>query len=305
MTSGVRRIVYSPRYRIDIGPHVYPTAKYEALHRELSAAGGWSWIEPEPASWEDLALVHTGDYLQKARTGTFTPAEIAEIELPWSPEIVEGFRLMTGGTVIAAHRAVETGLGIHAGGGFHHAFANHGEGFCLFNDVALAIRMLQRDRRIARAAIVDLDVHHGNGTSMIFDGDRSVFTFSMHQQHNYPVFKPRSALDIGLPDAVSDDEYNSRLREALPQVFASDPQMVVYLAGADPFEGDQLGGLALTRAGLLERDRIVFEACRAAGLPVVVTLAGGYARRLEDTVAIHRATIELAARTFDPAAKTG
>jgi acetoin utilization deacetylase AcuC-like enzyme len=299
MTSGVARIVYSPRYRIDIGPHVYPTAKYEALHRELSAAGGWSWIEPEPASWEDLALVHTGDYLQKARTGTFTPAEIAEIELPWSPEIVEGFRLMTGGTVTAALQAVETGLGIHAGGGFHHAFANHGEGFCLFNDVALAIRVLQRDRRIARAAIVDLDVHHGNGTSMIFDGDRSVFTFSMHQQHNYPVFKPRSALDIGLPDAVSDDEYNSRLRAALPQVFASDPQMVVYLAGADPFEGDQLGGLALTRAGLLERDRIVFEACRAAGLPVVVTLAGGYARRLEDTVAIHRATIELARDTFN------
>jgi len=139
---------------------------------------------------------------------------------------------------------------------------------------------------------------------MIFDGDRSVFTFSMHQQHNYPVFKPRSALDIGLPDETSDDEYNTRLQAALPQVFASDPQMVVYLAGADPFEGDQLGGLALTRAGLLERDRIVFEACRAAGLPVVVTLAGGYARRLEDTVEIHRATIELAARTCDPAART-
>jgi len=298
------RIVYSPRYRIDIGPHVYPTAKYEALHRELSAAGGWSWVEPEPASWEDLALVHTDDYLRKARTGAFTAEEIAEIELPWSPAIVDGFRLMTGGTVAAARLAVEAGLGIHAGGGFHHAFAGHGEGFCLFNDVALAIRVLQRDRRIARAAIVDLDVHHGNGTSMIFDGDRSVFTFSMHQQHNYPMFKPRSALDIGLSDRVPDDEYNAKLREALPQVLASNPQVIFYLAGADPFEGDQLGGLALTRAGLLERDRIVFDACRSAGLPVVVTLAGGYARRLEDTVAIHRATIELAARTFPDAART-
>jgi acetoin utilization deacetylase AcuC-like enzyme len=292
------RIVYSPRYRIDIGPHVFPTAKYEALHRELSAAGGWTWVEPDPASWEDLALVHTAEYLRKARTGAFTAEEIAQIELPCSPAVVDGFRLMTGGTVAAARLAVETGLGIHAGGGFHHAFANHGEGFCIFNDVALAIRVLQRDRRIARAAIVDLDVHHGNGTSMIFDGDPSVFTCSMHQQHNYPMFKPRSALDIGLPDRVTDDEYHSNLRAALPTVFASNPDIVFYLAGADPFEGDQLGGLSLTRLGLLERDRMVFDACAAAGLQVVVTLAGGYARRLEDTVAIHRATIELAARTF-------
>jgi acetoin utilization deacetylase AcuC-like enzyme len=292
------RIVYSPRYQIDIGPHVYPTAKYAAIHRDLSAAGGWSWVEPEPASWDDLALVHTVEYLRKARTGAFTADEIAEIQLPWSMEIVDAFRLMTGGTADAARLAVEIGLGIHVGGGFHHAFANHGEGFCFFNDVALAIRVLQRDHRIARVAVVDLDVHHGNGTSMIFDGDRSVFTFSMHQQHNYPMFKPRSALDIGLPDRTADDEYNAKLRAALPQVLASDPQIVFYLAGADPFEGDQLGGLALTRAGLLERDRIVFDACRAAGVPVVVTLAGGYARCLEDTVAIHRATIELARDVF-------
>lgn len=292
------RIVYSPRYRIDIGPHIFPTAKYEAIHRELSAEGGWTWVEPEPASWADLALVHTAEYLRKARTGTFTAEEIAQIELPWSPAIVDGFRLMTGGTVAAAGIGLETGIGIHVGGGFHHAFANHGEGFCLFNDVALAIRVLQRDRRLSRAAIVDLDVHHGNGTSMIFDGDRSVFTFSMHQQHNYPMFKPRSALDIGLPDRVTDGDYLSKLHTALPAVFASRPDLVVYLAGADPFESDQLGGLALTRAGLLERDRIVFDACVSAGVPVAVTLAGGYAHRLQDTVGIHRATIELAARTF-------
>ena len=292
------QIVYSPRYHVDIGPHVFPTAKYEAIHRELSAAAGWSWLEPEPASWADLAIVHTEEYLRKARTGAFTAQEIAEIQLPWSTEIVEAFRLMTGGTVDAARLAVETGMGIHVGGGFHHAFANHGEGFCFFNDVAIAIRLLQRDRRIARVAVVDLDVHHGNGTSMIFDGDSSVFTFSMHQQHNYPMFKPRSSLDIGLPDGVADAAYNAQLQAALPQVLASDPQIVFYLAGADPFEGDQLGGLALTRAGLLERDRMVFDACRAEGVPVVVTLAGGYARRLEDTVAIHRGTIELAREVF-------
>jgi acetoin utilization deacetylase AcuC-like enzyme len=294
------RIVYSPRYGIDIGPHVFPTAKYEAIHRELSAAGGWTWVEPETASWEDLALVHTAEYLHKARTGTFTAEEIAEIELPWSPAIVDGFRLMTGGTIVAARLALETGVGIHVGGGFHHAFANHGEGFCIFNDVALAIRVVQREGhgRTPSAAIVDLDVHHGNGTSMIFAGDPSVFTFSMHQQHNYPMFKPRSALDIGLPDRVTDDEYHEKLSAALPTVFASKPDVVFYLAGADPFEGDQLGGLALTRAGLLERDRLVFDACAAANRPVVVTLAGGYARRLEDTVAIHRATIELARDRF-------
>lgn len=294
------RIVYSPRYHIDIGPHVFPTAKYEAIHSELNAAGGWAWVEPEPASWEDLALVHTAEYLRKARTGTFTAEEIAQIELPWSPAVIDGFRLMTGGTVAAARLARETGTGIHVGGGFHHAFANHGEGFCIFNDVAVAIRVLQREcqGRIARVAIVDLDVHHGNGTSMIFDGDASVFTFSMHQQDNYPMFKPRSALDIGLPDGVTDDEYHLKLRAALPAVFASNPDIVFYLAGADPFEDDQLGGLALTRAGLLERDRIVFDACASSGLQVVVTLAGGYARRLEDTVAIHRRTIELARDRF-------
>jgi len=295
-------IVYSTRYRIDIGPHVFPTAKYDVLHRELSAAGGWTWVEPHPASWEDLALVHTGRYLHKARTGTLSTEEIAQIELPCTPDIIDGFRLMTGGTVAAARLAAENGLGIHLGGGFHHAFADHGEGFCIFNDVALAIRTLQRDDVITRAAIVDLDVHHGNGTSMIFDGDGSVFTFSMHQQHNYPMFKPRSALDIGLADGISDDEYNSKLRAALPAIFGSNPEMVLYLAGADPFESDQLGGLSLTRAGLLERDRIVFDACKATGLPIVVTLAGGYARRLEDTVAIHRATVELARETHRVAA---
>jgi len=302
------RVVYSPRYHIDIGAHVFPTIKYQRLHRELEASGRWTFVEPSPPSWEDLALVHTDEYLHKARTGAFSLEEIAQLELPWSPQIVDGFRLMTGGTVLAARDALgksqipnpqsRMGVGLHIGGGFHHAFANHGEGFCLFNDVALAIRVLQREHLIERAAIVDCDVHHGNGTAMIFDLDPSVFTFSIHQQHNYPAFKPRSSLDIGVEDRLQNVEYLTKLRQALPKVLAFKPDIVFYLAGADPYEDDQLGGLALTVEGLRERDRLVFTACRTANIPVVLTLAGGYARRLDDTVAIHRGTFEAAAAVF-------
>jgi acetoin utilization deacetylase AcuC-like enzyme len=289
------RVVYSRRYHIDIGAHVYPTIKYGLLHRELLSKGGFEFVEPSPASWDDLALVHTAQYLEQARHGAFSREELLQLEIPWSPEVVEGFRLMTGGTLTAAHDALASGLGAHAGGGFHHAFANHGEGFCLFNDVAVAIRALQRDGRIARAAVVDCDVHHGNGTAMIFDRDPSVFTFSIHQQHNYPAFKPRGSLDIGLDDGAGDDRYLAALAEAMPRVLASGPHLVFYLAGADPYGEDQLGGLRLSLDGLRRRDRAVLEACHSAGVPVVITLAGGYARRVEDTVAIHAATFDEAA----------
>lgn len=319
------RIVYSDRYRIDIGAHVFPTEKYQRLHQQLVSSGAFEFVEPEPPDWDELALVHTREYLEKVRTGALSPEELAQLELPWTPEIVEGFRLMSGGTLVAARLALharnpqrptpqlpkspELGAGscgagscaaaIHLGGGFHHAFSNHGEGFCLFNDVAVAIRVLQRECAVARAAVVDLDVHHGNGTSMIFERDASVFSFSMHQQYNYPMFKPRSTLDIGLDDRTGDAEYLSLLEGALPRVLEWGPDLVFYLAGADPYEEDQLGGLALTKEGLRRRDRLVLEACRAAGVPVVVTLAGGYARRLDDTVDIHRATIEEALSICD------
>ena len=305
------RVVYSPRYHIDIGSHVFPTIKYQLLHRELTTRGGYTFVEPAPLSWEDLALVHTAEYLEKVRTGDFTFAEIAQIEMPWAPAIVEGFRLMSGGTLLAARHALEPddtsqithhkshmGLGLHIGGGFHHAFANHGEGFCLFNDVAVSIRRLQREQSITRAAIIDCDVHHGNGTAMIFDQDPTVFTFSIHQQHNYPAFKPRGSLDIGVDDRMQNVEYLTKLRQALPRVLAFDPEIVFYLAGADPYEDDQLGGLALTVEGLHERDRLVFSACHAANVPVVLTLAGGYARRIEETVSIHRRTFEAAREVF-------
>jgi acetoin utilization deacetylase AcuC-like enzyme len=218
---------------------------------------------------------------------------VAQLELPWTPDVVEGFRLMTGGTLVAADAAAagEATVVAHIGGGFHHAFADHGEGFCLFNDVAVAVRRL-RESGIERAAIVDLDVHHGNGTAAIFAGDPHVFTFSMHQQHNYPAIKPPSSLDVGLPDAVADAAYLELLLASLEQVVAHRPQIAFYLAGADPYADDQLGGLALTKPGLRERDRLVLRACVERRVPVVVTLAGGYARRLEDTVDIHLATLD-------------
>lgn len=293
-------VFHSIRYHIDIGAHVFPTLKYSRIVERLQRQGpdGLWFVEPDPASWEDLALVHTPEYLKKLQTGAFSIEELALLEVPWSAEIVEGFRLMTGGTILAA-RAAAGGerVACHAGGGLHHAFANHGEGFCMFNDVAVAIQVLFRDRLASTAAVVDLDVHHGNGTAFLFEQDPRVYTFSMHQQHNYPVHKPRGSLDIGLADGTRDDEYLMRLAGALPRVFDRPLDVLFYLAGADPYEDDQLGGLALTKNGLHERDRQVLDAARAHGVPVVVTLAGGYARRLEDTVDIHYATVEAALKS--------
>lgn len=291
--------VYSPHYEIDLGGHIWPTAKYRLTIDRLLSAGvlpSSCLVPPVPCSWDDLALVHGAAYLEKVRTGALSDDEIRTLELPWLPGLADGFRLMTGGTGLAAERAVEDGAAVHIGGGFHHAFPNHGEGFCLFNDVAVAIRRLQRGRRISHAAIVDCDVHHGNGTAVIFEGDSSVFTFSIHQQHNYPLFKPRSDLDVGLRDGAGDEEYLARLAPALETVMASRPGLVVYLAGADPYAGDRLGGLALSMGGLKERDRMVVRAAGARDVPLAVVLAGGYAADVNDTAAIHAATVEVLAR---------
>jgi len=276
------KIFSSPRYEVLLPGHIWPTSKYRLIAERL----GVPVLEPPPASWDDLALVHTSEYLDKLRHNTLTAEDIATLELPWRPEFADAFRLMVGGTIAAARAAIEDGRSAHLGGGLHHAFANHGEGFCPLNDVAVAIRVLA-----VRAAVVDLDVHHGNGTAMVFERDDSVFTFSMHQQHNYPFFKPRGDLDIGLPDGTGDERYLEVLSSALPRVMASMPALVVYLAGADPYEHDRLGGLKLTKAGLLERDRLVLAAARGAGVPVATVLAGGYAGSVDDTVDIHAATI--------------
>jgi len=299
------KVVYSARYRIDIGLHVFPTDKYQRVHARLVETGviqPADVIDPQPATWDELALVHTREYLGKMREGRLSPEDVEQLELPWSAEMVEGFRLMTGGTIQAALLAANpkshslNPVACHLGGGLHHAFPNHGEGFCPFNDVAVAARVLQ-SRGLERIAIVDLDVHHGNGTAFVFESDPRVFTFSMHQQHNYPMWKPKGSLDIGLADGADDAAFLRELERALPAVMAHRPQSVFYLAGADPYEDDQLGGLRLTREGLRQRDRLVVDAVGREGVPLIVTLAGGYARRVEDTVAIHAATVEEAART--------
>ena len=287
-------VVYSPRYELTLPGHVWPTSKYRSIAAALQADPGpprVTLVEPPPASWDDLGRVHRPEYLRKLREGGLTREEIATLELPWTAGMADVFRLMAGGTIAAAEAALGDGAAAHLGGGLHHAFANHGEGFCPINDIAVAIRVLQHRRRIRRAAVVDLDVHHGNGTAMIFDGDASVFTFSMHQQHNYPVFKPRGDLDIGLDTGIGDAVYLSRLTAALPRVLASRPDVAIYVAGADPFEGDRLGGLKLTKAGLLARDRLVVDAARGAGIPIAAVLAGGYAADAGDTVDIHVNTI--------------
>jgi acetoin utilization deacetylase AcuC-like enzyme len=294
----VAAVVYSRRYRIDLGLHVFPTEKYDLIHARLLESRVIvppDVHEPDAAPWDELRLVHTAAYLDRLRTGEMTDAERAQLELPWSAEMVDGFRKMVGGTVLAARLACGARVACHIGGGLHHAFPNHGEGFCPFNDVAVAIRVLQ-EAGVARHAVIDLDVHHGNGTAFIFGSDNRVFTFSMHQQHNYPMWKPRGSLDVGLPDGAHDDTYLRALERALPRVLAHSPACVFYLAGADPYEDDQLGGLRLTKEGLRARDRLVIDAVRAAEVPLVVLLAGGYARHVEDTVAIHCATIEEAVK---------
>jgi len=271
-------IVNSPRYAIDIGPHVFPTRKYGLVRSRLIDIGlvrPDEVVEPTAAEWADLRLVHTAEYLDGLRDGTLSADDIAQLELPWSEAMVDGFRVMVGGTIEAARRAVAVhGVACHIGGGLHHAFPNHGEGFCPFNDVAVAIRVLQRDG-LRGAAVIDLDVHHVNGTAFIFESDPSVFTFSMHQQHNYPLWKPRGSLDIGLADGTHDRTYLAALETAIPKVMASAPHCVFYVAGADPFEDDQLGVLRLTKEGLRRRDRMVIEAVRSASVPLVIVLAGG------------------------------
>ena len=289
-------IVWDPSYEIDIGAHVFVTAKYRLTRDRLLAQGTLredDFVAPVPATPEQLALVHTAAYLEKVSSGAFSFADVLRLEVPFSAEARDAMVLMCGGTLLAARLAREHGAAAHLGGGFHHAFAGHGEGFCLLNDVAVAARALLVEGTVERPAIVDLDVHHGNGTAAIFADDPAVFTFSMHQEDNYPATKPPSDLDLGLEDGTGDADYLALLEEHLPRVLdGHEADLVIYLAGADPYREDQLGGLALTLDGLRRRDRAVIEAARDRGIPIAVVLAGGYAKRPDDTVMIHAATIE-------------
>jgi acetoin utilization deacetylase AcuC-like enzyme len=292
------RLVYSDQYDLNLGNHVFPSVKYrltrESLLRE-SIAQPEDFVEPRPASDDDVALVHHRDYIRKLKTGTLSYLEILRLEIPYSPELMRAVWLCAGGSTLAARLALTGGVAVNLGGGFHHAFPDHGEGFCVLNDVAIAIRSLQKKKAIARAMTVDCDVHHGNGTAAIFAADPTVFTLSIHQENNYPYPKPPSSLDINLQDRVEDEEYLAALEEGLDKSLAEfQPDLIFYLAGADPYREDQLGGLRLSLEGLERRDRLVYAKARARDIPVVVTLAGGYARHLDDTVRIHTNTIRAA-----------
>lgn len=285
------RYVFSPSYAVDIGAHVFPTDKYARIVdrlRQEDGVGPDDLVEPGPAAAEDILRVHDADYYARCRDGTLTPWEVMQLELPWSQALYDASVRCVQGSILAAQLALDHGAGLHVGGGFHHAFADHGEGFCVFNDPAVAIRRMQADGRIRRAAVIDCDLHHGNGTASIFAEDEDVATFSIHQANIYPVVKPPSTVDVPLAPGTGDDEYLQLLTDRMPPLVADHaPELVVYIAGADPYREDQLGSLALSREGLARRDRLVVDTCREAGCPMMVALAGGYARRLQDTVEIH------------------
>jgi acetoin utilization deacetylase AcuC-like enzyme len=283
--------------------HRFPNPKYTLLRQRVLESGMFKPSElhiAEPAGMEQLLLVHTPEYVQKVLTGTLSNKEIRRIGLPWSPGLVERSKRFVGGTIAACRDAWENGIAANLAGGTHHAFADHGEGYCVFNDCAVATRQMQREGLVRRVIFIDLDVHQGNGSASLFAGDESVFTFSIHGEKNFPFHKEKSSLDIPLPDHVGDKSYldavESGTREALER---SHPDLAIYLAGSDPFEGDRLGRLKISKEGLATRDRIVFSLCRQALIPVAVVMAGGYARNIQDSVDIHFQTLIIARDSFE------
>ena len=285
------KLAYHGDYDLHLGHHVFPSEKYRIIHDTMLEEGLASkedFVKPEPISDEDVLRVHTEEYVQKLKTHTLSPMEQMRLEIPAGPETVRAFWLGAGGTLLAGRNALTDGFGANIGGGFHHAFAGHGEGFCMLHDVAIAIRRLQHEGIIRTAMTVDTDVHHGNGTAAIFAKDESVYTLSIHQENNYPSPKPPSDMDMNLPDGIGDEDYLVILSQGLDKALREFwPDIIFYIAGADPYYEDQLGGLALTIAGLKKRDQLVFDYARRSGIPVAITLAGGYARHVADTVDIH------------------
>ncbi len=329
------KLVYSDDYYLPIGAHVFPAQKYRLIHKRLLESGiaePEDFIAPKPALDEDILLVHTREYVQKLKNGTLSAQEEMQMEVPYSPELVKAFWLAAGGSILAADWALRDGIACNIGGGFHHAFADHGEGFCVINDVAVAIKCMHREKKIFRAMTVDCDVHNGNGTAAIFPPqgktkpghplpsvsasqrdihatheaphqsngrELEVFTISLHQAHNYPAYKPPSSIDVNLPDGTNDAEYLGWLDQSLSSAFRHfEPELLCYIAGADPYKEDQLGGLSLTIEGLKKRDDLVLKVAKAQNVPVMITYAGGYARRVEDTVTIHCNTILAAKEIF-------
>ena len=328
------KLVYSEKYFLPIGEHVFRADKYRLIRERLFALGlvdDSDFIAPQPASESDVMLVHSPHYVNKLMEGSLSAREELQMEIPYSPQVVDTFLIHTGGSILAAEFALQDGVCVNIGGGFHHAYPDHGEGFCMLHDFAVAIRSLQKRKLIQRAMTVDCDVHQGNGTAAIFGSARSqpsdlpsghhasvfglvggkmsygnskdVFTISLHQENNYPMVKPPSSIDVNLPDGCDDANYLAWLDNALSSGLRQfEPDLICYVAGADPFREDQLGGLNLTIEGLKQRDELVFCAARARNIPVMVTLAGGYATRVEDTVTIHTNTVVAAAEVFRPLA---
>jgi len=295
-------LIYHEDYDLNFGDHVFPSVKYELIREKLLLEGFASaedFLEPQPASDEDLMLVHERGWVTRLKHGTLGYHEILQLEIPYSRPMVNAFWLAAGGTTLAAEGALKHRAGFNIGGGFHHAFPGHGEGFCAIHDVAVAIRKLQSEKLIERAIVVDVDVHQGNGTAAIFASDPTVYTMSIHQFNNYPSVKPPSTLDINLEDGTGDTEYIDRLRGPLETALDQFcPQLLMYVAGADPYEQDKLGGLSLTMEGLFQRDLMVMNAAFSRNVPVCITLAGGYALKLDDTVRIHANTAKAAAQAL-------
>ena len=327
------KLIYSDKYYLPIGDHVFPGEKYRRVRERLmqtGVAGPEDFLEPQPATDQDILLVHKPEYVQKLKTGTLSPREEMEMEIPFSKELVDAFWLAAGGSILAARQSLKDRVSISIGGGFHHAYPDHGEGFCMIHDVAVAIRRLQRDDQIRTAMTVDCDVHQGNGTAAIFAGTRTasallpsasvstvehpkaappgkmrgahagdVFTISLHQHNNYPLWKPPSSIDVDLPDRTNDDDYLAWLDNALSSGLRQfEPDLICYIAGADPYKDDQLGGLSLTIEGLKKRDELVFRVARTRNIPIMVTYAGGYAQNVEDTITIHSNTVVAAKEVF-------
>jgi acetoin utilization deacetylase AcuC-like enzyme len=323
------KLIYGDGYYLPIGEHVFPAEKYRRIRERLlrsKVADTNDFLEPHLANDEDILLVHTPEYVKKLTTATLSASEELALEVPYSSELVDAFWLAAGGSMLAARQALTDCVSVNIGGGFHHAFPDHGEGFCMINDVAVAIRRLQRDGKIHTAMTVDCDVHQGNGTAAIFAAKRApgdplpsasgspvsthgirpknanasdVFTISLHQHNNYPQWKPPSSIDVDLPDGIGDDDYLAWLDNALSSGLRQcEPDLLCYLAGADPYRKDQLGGLSLSIEGLKKRDELVFRVAQARNIPVMVTFAGGYAQSVEDTVTIHCNTVIAAKEVF-------
>src|SRR2546423_4190071 len=328
------KLVYSDDYYLPIGAHVFPAEKYRMIQRQLLESGiaePPDFVAPEPAADDDILLVHTPEYVHKLKTGTLSSMEEMQMEVPYSPELVRAFWLAAGGSILASRLALKDGISVSIGGGFHHAFPDHGEGFCVVHDVAVGIRRMHKEGKLHRAMTVDCDVHDGNGTAAIFPpkprtaqplpsaagiqenlrgvnaqlrdssvGELEVFTISLPQANNYPAYKPPSSIDVHLPDGTTDEQYLGWLDQALSSGLRQfEPELLCYIAGADPYEEDQLGGLALTVDGLKRRDELVLRVARSRNIPVMITYAGGYARHVADTVTIHCNTVLAAKEIFD------